>query len=236
MLVLFKSGLILTLTLFVSINAFAKRSDKISDWIKARGEITDIKVVPTLSDVEIELKMDVTFKNIGIKPVFIYNKDPYIGFQALALSLEDDKNKKFAFKISFGLASFYGSPESIKERKKLNQKKVPEEMFLVLQPLEEKKFQFETVVGVLRKPYNSYEKKWSEISKNCEIWLRVGMRAWRSSLLETGYKSKFGKKLQKRWKDEGYLALGYIITEPMKLTLPQNTGCKTQTSVNQFRP
>lgn len=221
------TALFLFLTFAISIQAqkSEKFSKNISDWLIMNGSVAEMSLTDTPSEMEVKLKLDLIIKNVGEKPVFIYEKNPQIGVQKLALSLEDDRKFEYAYKISFGLANNYGSQESLKQIKNLDKKSVPKELFLVILPDEEKKLELVTYLELDKKPYN-YDKSWAEISKQYENWLRVGIKLWRDSNLEAGNKLEFGKKLQKRWQNEGYLALGYLISEPIKLTFPKKINCQ----------
>lgn len=212
--------------LLLIVNTQAK-SLNITDWLKMEGTAKEVTLTYNPSDVEIKIKLGLTIKNIGNKPVFIYEKPPQIGIQKLALSLYDDKNNNYAYKNSFGLANSYGSSDSLEEGKNLDQKFIPKKLFLIILPSEEEKLELITYITLTKRDVIGYEKNWIKISKQCENWLRVGIQPWAAGVLEKDYTTlKFGKKLQKRWWNEGYLALDYLISEPIKFTLPKDTGCR----------
>lgn len=216
-----------TILLFVTtVTAQESSRNDISNWLKMEGTVNEITLKDVGSIVEVEINLNLTIKNIGQKPVFIYEKDLPINSHYLSISIANAKNNDYAYSESFGLANSYGSDESLKKINLLNKEIIPKELFLTLLPTEIKTYQITTTLELEKKPYIYGRKKWSEISKKCENWLKVGSQLWPASILEAdSSKLEFGKALQKRWQNEGYLALGNLKSEPIQVIFPNSTNC-----------
>lgn len=189
------------------------------------GEIKEVRMNKddTSGFIIVELSMIFHFNNSSSKPLLIYIDEdyPWKGSETLARSREDALLRQFVYK-SEGYLSYYW-PYWDKIRSRLDQKTPPSDLIRKIGPGEEWSFNKKVYLSIeISGSFDKTRKLWKEIKKIDPLWLQVGFQIWPSVIEKNWRKPKFGLKLQKRWKKEGQLVIGHVLSAPIPFNLPVN--------------
>ena len=203
--------------------------------VTLRGQIKGIELRDvTASGVTIVVKLKLEARNDGAKPViFLEDDSPQITGATLTKSPSDPFTK--ALVANHWGPSVDTSAKWSNLRRSLDKASPPRDMVRVLAPNETWWLEKEVYISVPTEAGNhSYFPKrasFETIQEYSAVWLHVNCQVWPLNVEPSSNdrsKLKFGRALQRRWKDVGLLWLDSIYSEPIMLDLKTATY-KTKT-------
>jgi hypothetical protein len=191
--------------------------------LSVSGEVKEVRLHKNeaAGEMVIDVFMTVHFKNHSSSPLLVFvSKDwPCQGGQTLASSRQDAVSKKYVYVSGAWRSS--DKPAWEDTRRKLDQKSPPPDLIRLIGPDAELSFEKTVVLGVeIKGSFDETSKPWDVIKKTDPLWLQLNFMLWPNNLEQNGLNPKFGRRLQRRWKDQGQLIIGNIISEPIPLSLP----------------
>jgi hypothetical protein len=189
--------------------------------LSVTGEIKEVRLHKEQATMVIDVLMTVHFKNQSSSPLLVFvSKDwPLQGGATLASSKKDALSKKYVFVSGAWPSS--DRPAWEETRRKLDQKSRPTDLIRSIEPGTELSFDKTVVLGVrIDGSFDKTSKPWNVITKADPLWLQLEFMVWPNNLEQNMLNPKFGRRLQQRWKDQGRLVIGNIVSEPIPVSLP----------------
>ena len=194
--------------------------------VTLRGQVTSIELRDmTSTSVSVVIKLKLEARNCGIKPViFLESERPQITGATLTRSPSDPYSK--------ALVSDYRGPSVDRSakwstlRNDLDRPSPPPDKVRVLMP--DQSWSFEGTVDITlpnEASNHSYFPKsasFETVQKYSPVWLKLNWEVWPLNVEPWSTdrsKLKFGRTLQRRWKNVGVLWLDGIYSEPIMLDL-----------------
>lgn len=200
------------------------------------GRITNVIKEEKGDSVVLSLALTMSFQNVSEKPILLtvssYPKSsPYYipdnSFMSICAKVTGmlEAAEKILYS-SCSLPSIEGTSDWQNIRKEFDRKIPPQHRIKFLNPGQSFEFESRVRVSFLREqdPYsvNRENALWNEIVAAKCLVLRMTYRIWSLELEpRSGDRNDrpFGKELQKRWKDYGYLWLEDINSQPIEIQL-----------------
>lgn len=191
------------------------------------GVVEGIVKRETQYTVIFRLKLRMALKNIGKQDLILLSEDPLREVLFASDTYENAMREMYIHEENMGYSNDSTSDAWKHRRQFLDSHLPPNDMTMILKKGESKQFlvqiplMFDKSCSIKRPREEEREILWSEASALKTLYLRIVFHAWNANLEEGWYsaKSKFGKKLQKKWKSIGYLYLDDIITDPIEVKL-----------------
>ena len=194
--------------------------------VTLRGQVTSIELKDvTSSSVSVVVKLKLEARNDGTNPViFLEAEPPQITGTTLTRSPSDPFSK--------ALVTDYRGPSADRSakwstlRNKLDRPSPPRDKVRVLMP--DQSWSFEGTVDIVlptEASNHSYFPKrasFETVQKYSPVWMKLNWEVWPFNVepwSNDRSKLKFGRTLQRRWKDVGVLWLDGIYSEPIMLDL-----------------
>ncbi|HVN19735.1 MAG TPA: hypothetical protein VMU05_13205 [Dongiaceae bacterium] len=185
------------------------------------GRINQVRLHKLEGTMVIDVSMTVHFKNHSSTPLLVFvRKDwPLQGGATLASSRENAISKKYVFVSGAWPSS--DRPAWEETRRKLDQESPPTDLIRSIEPGAEWSFDKSVVLGVeTAGSFDNTSKPWNVIKSADPLWLQLEFMMWPNNLEQNMLNPRFGRRLQKRWKGQGQLVIGNIVSEPIPLSLP----------------
>lgn len=233
--------LIMCFMLGCSFNAFCQQTNqryyfqeknKQNTGISFTGVIKEISKEENRGEVFFDLKIKMTLRNNSDQDIILLAADPLCEVLFAADTYENAVQERYIHEENMGPSDDSTNDIWKQRRKFLDSHLPPNEIMLILKKGESKDYLidlplfFKKEYFVKRPREEEREILWSEAEKIKTLYLRVVFHTWNANLEEGWYsaKSKFGKKLQKKWTAIGNLYLDDIITDPIEVSLlPTNS-------------
>jgi len=200
-----------------------------------RGVVKSLTIEQQRSShyIVVELRCELT--NTGSIPLIFWKykyedglgglwNEPYV-FSGKKVSRTPNFTPQDILYSQIGGPSVYTSPEWNKMHKALDQKTPPADVTTILMPNQSFSFDSKVTIVCNEDRFDSIP-AFSELQEASVFWLRVYYEVWSFNLEPNprrGLSLKFGRKLQRKWKDVGKLWLDDIYTEPIQLDLKAAT-------------
>jgi hypothetical protein len=189
--------------------------------LSATGEMKKVGLHKEPATMVIDVLMTIHFKNHSSRPLLVFvSKDwPLQGGATLASSRENALSKKFVYVSGTWPSS--DRPAWEQTRRKLDQNSPPVDLIRSIGPGAEWSFDKTVVLAVeINGSFDKTSKPWDVIKKADPLWLQLEFMAWPNNLEQNMLNPKFGKHLRRRWKEQGQLVIGNVVSEPIPLSLP----------------
>jgi len=177
------------------------------------------KLMEDASLIGFEAKLLLTFKNVGDKPIIIYNHKLWLGAVSLSCTVDDVYSYKFLLNDS-AWPSVRGKKDRIELYNSLDQPTPPSNLTLILRPGLSWEYETVAILSIYKngRPDGS-GKSWDEIKKNSPLWLQVTLEMWpvNAEPKMNPNSPEFGLELRNRWKNFGNLWLDYLLSQPIKI-------------------
>ena len=194
--------------------------------VTLRGQVTSIELRDvTSTSVSVVIKLKLEARNSGTKPViFLESEPPKITGATLTKSPSDPSSE--------ALVNDYRGPSVDRSakwstlRNNLDRPSPPRDKIRVLMP--DQSWSFEGTVDITlptEASNHSYFPKsasFETVQKYSPVWMKLNWEVWPLNVepwSNDRSKLKFGRMLQRRWKDVGVLWLDGIYSEPIMLDL-----------------
>jgi hypothetical protein len=169
--------------------------------------------------------LELVIQNVGNRTAILFlDGMTHSAGEWLAVSEKDANNGKFNL-VSQRWSSCEWSKQWVDLRRSLDKPQPPDDRVQLLTP--GKSVNQEIQCGLLI-PLKSYLNGTNEIvgwdifQNYPVLWLKIDVQMWPTNIELPGSKcNPFGRKLQKRWRDQGYLWLDMLMSEPIELRLDQ---------------
>ena len=191
--------------------------------LSVTGEIKHVRLREEQSMMAIDVLMTVHFKNHSSTPLLLFaSKDwPLQGGATLANSKEEAIANKYVFVSGAWPSS--DKPAWEQTRRNLHQDSPPTDLVRAIEPGAEWSFDKSVVLGIqIDGSLDKTNKPWNVIKTTDPLWLKLEFMVWPNNLERNMLNPKFGRRLQRRWKDKGQLILDNIVSEPIPLRIPSN--------------
>lgn len=225
-------GLLLFMTLVGESFALRALSQDRTDEEKAlqlRGKVTKVtRRVEDQSHIVFDVNLELEIVNKGVKPIILLKREPWLGAELLARSPEDAASNRYVYNSSHW-PSVYRASGNEWERltQKLDQSSPPSELTLILYPQATWKYETSTILYIEKKgSFDKTSKPWDEIRQISPLWLQVVLEMWPINVEPRvdPENLEFGKKLRRRWQQDGELWLDKILSEPISINLNDAEG------------
>jgi hypothetical protein len=192
-----------------------------------RAKVLSVRdeVLPRASVVAVTATLKLEFVNTGERPVILLiNRSPLCVGTTLTRSAGPALGDNILFDEYRG-PSANTSPDWKVFRTTLDQPKPPAGLFQIIKPGES----WATDSFVVLRPPIKLERyrvdrspvSWQILKESSPVWLRLRCDVWPLNVERqpTSGELRFGRELQRRWKDFGELQLNSLVTEPIELDL-----------------
>ena len=195
-----------------------------------RGKVISVEIISDSAGSRyssncLEMKLLLQLVNTGPTPIIFLKREPLFVGAALAKQPHDFATGNHLVRTYVGPAVNF-SPEWSALRVSLDRPTPPPEQTRILMPSES--WSLRATVGVslpdnpeLFLPARGASLK--DLKELSSLWLRVVCEVWPWNLEPSADRSKlkYGRKLQRRWKDVGVLWLDEIYSEPLTLNVKE---------------
>lgn len=189
------------------------------------GEVSEVRRLapPNASSVAFEVPLILHFANRGTEPLllFVDGLYPWLYGPLLAKTREDALGGIFVFSESMGLSC--DQEGWARTRLQLQKRRPPPGFIRRIAPGEA--WAFEEIVYL----YIDYEDRfdrsnrpWAEIRQEEPLWLRLNYGVWPNNFDSCGAPTVLGDRLESRWRKDGQLLRGTVLSEPIPIQLPND--------------
>ena len=191
--------------------------------LSVSGEVSEVRLHnnQAAGQMVVEVFLTLHFKNRSSRPLLVFvSKDwPCQGGQTLASSRADALSKKYLYVSGVWPSSDRQAWEETS--RKLDQKSPPTNLIRQIGPGAEWSFDKTIVLDIeIKGSFDQTSKPWDVIKKADPLWLQLSFMLWPNNLEQDVLNPKLGRLLQQRWKDQGQLIIGNVISEPIAISLP----------------
>lgn len=188
--------------------------------LKLTGQIVNIEISEeNEKTIFLKLFLDLKFTNEGTKPIILYWHDFWINSTNL-FKKDENKNEEFLYSNG-GLASNSTSSDWFIIQRSLHQEIPPPEITKTLNVGDSVNWKAERGLQIYKKKQSyTANESWKEILKNSPVLLTVELEMFPKNLDKSDKENNsFGKQLQKKWLESGFLRLEKLISEPISVDL-----------------
>jgi hypothetical protein len=192
-----------------------------------RGQSTSMEIgeIPP-SSISIDMKLKLEVRNNGVKPVILLKErsPTLVGYILTRNDSKATSDNQLAF--SFTGPSVNTSREWVILRESIDQPAPRSDKFRILTPNETWSFDDSVRIFLSTEAGNKSvfpkNASWETVRDLSPVWLRVIYEVWPLNIEPPSRdrtKLRFGRKLQKRWENDGFLLLTPLYSDPIKLDL-----------------
>jgi hypothetical protein len=230
------------IALLILVVLFSFQIVKAGGPLELSGKISSIEIEDKKDSVLVAVHVRISFNATGDEPVLLWKQtypDEVLNGRFLCTNskilgmLAAEKEEKILYYHNCALPSIQRTPAWQNARKRLDSKTLPLDEVQIIKRGES--FVYDDVLKFIfskKRSQNSNDPLWGQSSDHDVLWdqikyaqnlsLSLTYRVWSPELEPRSANQEekpFGKTLQKRWKEYGYLWLDDIQSEPIELDL-----------------